>query len=64
VGAGLGLALMILYILMIMDKTFHTENDVEACLKVPVLVGIPMLEVPAFDNGGTALSEHHAVASE
>jgi hypothetical protein len=55
---------MILYILMIMDKTFHTENDVEACLKVPVLVGIPMLEVPAFDGGGTALSEHHAVASE
>jgi len=64
VGAGLGLALVILYILMIMDKTFHTEDDVEACLKVPVLVGIPKLEVPVFNSGNTAFPEQRAVASE
>jgi uncharacterized protein involved in exopolysaccharide biosynthesis len=63
-GAGLGLALLILYILMTMDKTFHTEKDVEACLKVSVLVGIPMLEILAVDNAGLVLPEQHAAASE
>ena len=51
-GAGSMLAIAILYILMVMDKTLHTEKDVETCLKVPVLVGIPMLEILAGDNDG------------
>lgn len=63
-GAGLVLALVILYILMTMDKALHTEKDVEACLKVPVLVGIPVLEIPAIDNGSTAFPQQRAVASE
>jgi polysaccharide chain length determinant protein (PEP-CTERM system associated) len=63
-GSGLVLALIILYALMVMDKTFHTENDVEACLKLPVLIGIPMLEVPAIDNGSTVFPEQRAVASK
>jgi polysaccharide chain length determinant protein (PEP-CTERM system associated) len=46
-GAGLALSLAILYLLMAMDKTLHTEKDVELWLKVPVLVGIPVLELPA-----------------
>jgi polysaccharide chain length determinant protein (PEP-CTERM system associated) len=64
VGGGLVLALVILYILMAMDKTLHTEKDVEACLKVPVLVGIPMLEIPAGDNRSTVFPEQHVAASE
>jgi uncharacterized protein involved in exopolysaccharide biosynthesis len=63
-GAGLILSLAILYILMTMDKTLHTEKDVEACLKVPVLVGIPMLEIPDSNNSRLSFPEQSVVASE
>jgi polysaccharide chain length determinant protein (PEP-CTERM system associated) len=62
-GAGSMLAIVILYILMAMDTSLYTEKDVETCLKVPVLVGIPMLEVPAADNS-SAFQEQSLVASE
>jgi protein tyrosine kinase modulator len=43
-GGGLLLAAGILFLLISTDKTFHTEKDVELSLRVPVLVGIPMVE--------------------
>lgn len=51
-GGGLVLGLAILYLLMAMDKTFHTESDVEAHLKLPVLTSLPIIGGAA----GTALS--------
>lgn len=43
-GGGTLLALVILYLLMAMDKTLHTEREVEAYLKLPVLTSVPVLE--------------------
>lgn len=43
-GGGTVLALIILYLLMATDKTLHTEREVEAYLKLPVLASVPMLE--------------------
>lgn len=42
VGAAFGL--LILYLLMAMDKTLHTEREVETYIKLPVLASVPMLE--------------------
>jgi protein tyrosine kinase modulator len=47
-GAGLMLALGILYALAIVDKAMYTERDVEKGLKLPVLVSVPSLAVPAI----------------
>ena len=44
-GGGAALGLAILYILMAMDQSLHTERDVEVFLKLPVLTSVPMLEV-------------------
>lgn len=43
-GGGVALGLAILYVLMAMDHTIHTERDVEMFLKLPVLTSLPMLE--------------------
>src|SRR5258707_12699643 len=43
-GAGLAAGLGILYVLMVIDQTLHTEKDVVDCLKFPVLASIPILE--------------------
>jgi len=43
-GGGVALGLAILYVLMAMDQTFHTERDVEMFLKLPVLTSLPTLE--------------------
>lgn len=43
-GGGTALALIILYVLMAIDKTLHTERDVELCLKLSVLASVPILE--------------------
>ena len=42
-GAGAMLGLVILYLLMAMDKTLHTEREVEMYVKLPVLVSVPLL---------------------
>jgi polysaccharide chain length determinant protein (PEP-CTERM system associated) len=63
-GAGLALGLAILYLLMAMDKTVHTERDVEVCLKLPVLASIPLLEVSAAGNGSTAFPKQSVVARD
>lgn len=43
-GGGAMLGLVILYLLMAMDKTLHSEREVEAYLKLPVLASLPVLE--------------------
>lgn len=40
-GGGLALGLAILYLLAALDGSMHNEQDVEACLKVPVLAMVP-----------------------
>lgn len=44
-GAGLALALGVMYILAISDKSMYTERDVESCLKMPVLTMVPAFDV-------------------
>lgn len=44
-GGGLMASLGILYILMLMDNTLHTERDVEECLKLTVLGVVPILKI-------------------
>jgi uncharacterized protein involved in exopolysaccharide biosynthesis len=43
-GAGLAVGFGILYLLAALDKSMHTEYDVEICLKLPVLVAVPTLD--------------------
>jgi polysaccharide chain length determinant protein (PEP-CTERM system associated) len=44
-GGGIALGFAILYVLMAMDQSLHTERDVEVFLKLPVLTSVPVLEV-------------------
>lgn len=46
-GGGTLLGLVILYLLMAMDKTLHSEREVETYLKLPVLASVPVLESSA-----------------
>jgi capsular polysaccharide biosynthesis protein len=46
-GGGLVLGLAVLYLLAVLDKSLHTERDVETGLKLPLLVSIPSLDVVA-----------------
>ena len=63
-AAGFALALGILYLLMLMDQTFHTERDVEICLKLPVLTTIPLLEIPEPVSVKPILAGESLVASK
>jgi polysaccharide chain length determinant protein (PEP-CTERM system associated) len=54
-GAGLVLALGIMYLLAISDKAMYSERDVEACLKLPVLTMVPGFDVSVGDNRAHAL---------
>jgi polysaccharide chain length determinant protein (PEP-CTERM system associated) len=40
-GAGLALGLAILYLLAALDRSMHTERDVEVCMQLPVLAMVP-----------------------
>jgi polysaccharide chain length determinant protein (PEP-CTERM system associated) len=40
-GAGMALGLAVLYLLAALDASMHTEQDVEVCLKLPVLAMVP-----------------------
>jgi polysaccharide chain length determinant protein (PEP-CTERM system associated) len=62
-GAGMMLALAILYLLMAMDKTLHTEREVEMFLKLPVLTSLPILEAAARRTG-TGFLKRSAVARD
>jgi protein tyrosine kinase modulator len=46
-GGGLALGLGCLYLIAAMDKSLHSERDVELGLKLPLLVSIPALDVVA-----------------
>lgn len=48
IGAGMALALGLMYLLAMMDKAMYTERDVETCLKLPVLTTVPNLDVLAI----------------
>jgi polysaccharide chain length determinant protein (PEP-CTERM system associated) len=61
-GGGFALGLAILYLLMAMDKTLHTERDVEMFLKLPVLTSLPVLEVSALSDGNTESLKRTVVA--
>jgi capsular polysaccharide biosynthesis protein len=37
----------ILYLLAVLDKAMYSERDVENCLKLPVLVGLPYVSLPS-----------------
>jgi protein tyrosine kinase modulator len=49
-GGGFVLGLTMLYLLVVMDKTFHTEREVEMFLKLPVLTSLPVLQFFALGN--------------
>jgi len=46
-AGGLALGLGLLYLLAAMDASMHTERDVEACLKLPVLTMVPTMDPAA-----------------
>jgi len=43
--------LAVLYLLMAMDNTLHTEKEVEMYLKLPVLGSLPVMEFFAGRTG-------------
>jgi polysaccharide chain length determinant protein (PEP-CTERM system associated) len=54
VGGGFAVGLAILYLLAMLDKSLHSERDVEIGLKLPLLVSIPALDVVAGQAQRTA----------
>jgi polysaccharide chain length determinant protein (PEP-CTERM system associated) len=62
-GGGAVLGLAILYLLMAMDKTLHTEREVETYLKLPVLTSLPILEA-ATGRAGAGFLKRSAVARD
>jgi polysaccharide chain length determinant protein (PEP-CTERM system associated) len=56
-GAGLALGIAILYLIVISDKSMHTERDVELALKLPVLALVPVLEVLTQGNSKALKSQ-------
>lgn len=58
-GAGVALGLGILFLIAITDKAMYTEQDIEICLKLPVLAMVPVVEKCARagnGKGGTTAS--------
>ena len=55
-GAGLALALAIMYLIALLDKSMHTERDVEVCLNMPVLTTVPLLDDPLSGRRAGLLS--------
>ncbi len=49
-GGGLVLGVGILYMLMAMDQTLHTDREVELYLKLPVLASLPMFDASALSR--------------
>jgi polysaccharide chain length determinant protein (PEP-CTERM system associated) len=50
-AGGAVIALVTLYLLMAMDKTLHTEREVETYLKLPVLGSLPILAAAGGSAG-------------
>jgi polysaccharide chain length determinant protein (PEP-CTERM system associated) len=49
-GAGLVLALAIMYLIAMSDKAMYSERDVETCLKLPVLTMVPGFDVAVLGD--------------
>jgi capsular polysaccharide biosynthesis protein len=50
-SAGVVLALGIMYLIALTDKSMHSERDVEICLNLPVLAVIPSLKIGRLGLG-------------
>jgi len=50
IGGGFALGLGIMYLLAMVDKTMYTEQDVEHCLKMPVLAMIQNIDIKSTGN--------------
>jgi polysaccharide chain length determinant protein (PEP-CTERM system associated) len=50
-GAGFALAVGILYLLAFINKAMYTEQDVEVCLKLPVLTMVPSIDAMREGKG-------------
>ena len=58
-AGGLALGLAVLYLLAALDSSMHSERDVEACLKLPVLALVPTMDPAraARSNGKRRIKE-------
>jgi polysaccharide chain length determinant protein (PEP-CTERM system associated) len=56
-GVGFALSLAIMYLIALLDKSMHSERDVEVCLNLPVLTTVPVLDVPSNGPRGGLLGE-------
>jgi polysaccharide chain length determinant protein (PEP-CTERM system associated) len=63
-AAGLGLALAIMYLIALLDKSMHTERDVEVCLNMPVLTTVPILDVPGGSKTGLSAGSFQAAGAD
>ena len=56
-GGGLALGLAILFLLMALDRSMHTEHDVEVCMRLPVLAMVPSLAVAGRERMNNTAKE-------
>lgn len=49
--AGLGLGFAVAFLVDIMDRSFHSEEDLSQRLAVPIVIGIPLLLTPEEEMG-------------
>jgi len=56
-GGGFVLGLGIMYLIALIDKSMHTERDVELFLRLPVLAMVPMLELAGSGKSGMLRAE-------
>jgi polysaccharide chain length determinant protein (PEP-CTERM system associated) len=49
-GGGLVLGFAVLYLIAALDSSMHTEQEVEACLKLPVLALVPTVDPAGLGN--------------
>jgi len=62
-AGGLALGLAVLYLVAAIDSSMHSERDVEACLKLPVLAMVPTMD-PAAMGRSTGNGHGRGKASE
>jgi polysaccharide chain length determinant protein (PEP-CTERM system associated) len=60
-GVGLALSIGILYMMIAMDQTFHTDREVEQYLKLPVLASLPMFDAWTLSTKNKELLGRSAV---
>jgi hypothetical protein len=50
-AVGLGLGFAVAFLLDLMDRSFHSEEDLSQRLAVPIVIGIPLLLTPEEERG-------------